>query len=472
MTAHAVHWNEGMFLRPQHFQAAQRHFAEAAQTGLKWDLHYNWGLRGLDLDLDALGNHRFVVRGLRARLRDGTQVRVPEDAALPALDLRAGLEKKSPLTVHLALPLLRLGKANVAGAGEEGRYQLSSQDLEDENTGLNPQPVQVRLLNLRLLLSTEDLTGYEVLELARLERSSEADARPQLSPGFIPAVLACDAWPPLQAGLLQSIHDRIGQKIDLLANQVESRGIAVESQTPQDALVVNQLRALNEAYALLSIQHFALGVHPLVAYLELCRLVGKLAIYGDTFRPPALSPYDHDNLGGCFFAVKRYLDGLLDRIIEPEYKVVPFEGHGLRMEVGLEPAWLEAAWEMYVGVKSTLSSEDCVALLTRSGQLDMKIGSAGQVDRIFQRGQAGLRFIYAAQPPRALPRLPGQIYFQINREAQAEEWKNVQRSLTLAIRLNETRVEGSIEGQRSLTIRTGPQTTTLQFALYVVRASH
>ena len=35
MAAHAVHWNEGMFLRPQHFQAAQRHFAEAAQTGLK-----------------------------------------------------------------------------------------------------------------------------------------------------------------------------------------------------------------------------------------------------------------------------------------------------------------------------------------------------------------------------------------------------------------------------------------------------
>jgi type VI secretion system protein ImpJ len=44
----------------------------------------------------------------------------------------------------------------------------------------------------------------------------------------------------------------------------------------------------------------------------------------------------------------------------------------------------------------------------------------------------------------------------------------VQRSLTLAIRLNENRIAGNIQGQRILTIKTGGQTTTLQFTLYVV----
>jgi hypothetical protein len=46
----------------------------------------------------------------------------------------------------------------------------------------------------------------------------------------------------------------------------------------------------------------------------------------------------------------------------------------------------------------------------------------------------------------------------------------VQKSLSLAIRLNERGIVGNIEGQRILTVRTGAQTTPLQFTLYVVRS--
>ena len=236
-------------------------------------------------------------------------------------------------------------------------------------------------------------------------------------------------------------------------------------------VVIGQLRILNEAYALLRVVAFAHGVHPLWAYAEMCRLVGQLAIFGGNYRPPEVPLYDHDDLGGCFFRIKRYLDGLFDRIVEPEYKQVPFEGHGLRMQVPLEPAWLESAWQMFVGVKSPLPPEDCVTLLTKPGQVDMKIGSSTTVDRIYQRGLSGLRFVHNPNPPRALPRQAGLVYLEVDREAQLEEWQNVQKSLTLAIRLNEHRIEGSIEGQKTLTIRMGPNTTPLQFTLYVIRAA-
>ena len=62
---------------------------------------------------------------------------------------------------------------------------------------------------------------------------------------------------------------------------------------------------------------------------------------------------------------------------------------------------------------------------------------------------------------------PGLIYFQVGRESQQGEWANVQRSLTLAVRLNENLIAGDIQGQRVLTIKTGGQTATLQFTLYV-----
>jgi type VI secretion system protein ImpJ len=40
--------------------------------------------------------------------------------------------------------------------------------------------------------------------------------------------------------------------------------------------------------------------------------------------------------------------------------------------------------------------------------------------------------------------------------------------LTLAIRLNENLIVGDIQGQQTLSIKTGGQTTTLQFTLFVV----
>src|SRR5262249_1559213 len=86
MPPRAVQWHEGMFLRPHHFQMAQRNWAAMAARGDKWDAHYNWGLRSIDLDLDALANYRCVVRSLQARLRDGTQVLIPEDAVLTPVE--------------------------------------------------------------------------------------------------------------------------------------------------------------------------------------------------------------------------------------------------------------------------------------------------------------------------------------------------------------------------------------------------
>jgi hypothetical protein len=70
-----------------------------------------------------------------------------------------------------------------------------------------------------------------------------------------------------------------------------------------------------------------------------------------------------------------------------------------------------------------------------------------------------------------LPNRPGLTYFQINPQASPAEWLNVQRSLSLALRLNENRIAGSIQGQRVLTVNLGGgQTTTLRFTLFVVPA--
>src|SRR5205085_4195304 len=200
------------------------------------------------------------------------------------------------VTIHVAIPQLRLGRANT-GAAEAARFSTDLQELEDENSGVNPQPVSVRLPNVRLLTDADELTGFDTLPIARIEKSARAEAVPQLDEAYIPPLLCCEAWPVLQVGILRTIFDRLGKKMEVLAGQVTSRGVTLDSHGQGDARLIGQLARLNEAHALLSNVGFVEGIHPLPAYLELCRLVGQLSIFGKGARPPQLPRYDHDDLG-------------------------------------------------------------------------------------------------------------------------------------------------------------------------------
>lgn len=474
MTARAVHWHEGMFLRPHHFQALQRHWSYQNQRNDKLDHYYNWGLRSIDLDRDALSNFRFEVHSLAVRLRDGTMVEIPGDGVLPAMELKGLFDEHRSAIVYLALPMMNLAKANVAERGpiDGARYLVDLQELEDENTGVNPQPLSVRLLNFKYLLSTQEKAGYDVIPLARLQKSMRSDAAPELDESYIPPVLACDAWKTLTVGILRNLCDRIGKKIETIATQISARGITLDSRGQGDAALVAQLWELNEAYARMSIWCFSPGVHPFQAYVDLAGLVGRLSFFTATHRPPDLPKYDHDDLGTCFWTVKRYIDEFLELMVEPAYKERPFVGTGLRMQVAIEPSWLDSAWQMFIGVQSPLPPEELTRLLTVPGQLDMKIGSSERVDAIYRLGQAGLQFSPRPQPPNVLPSLPGLIYFQVRRDQANVEWQNVQRSLALALRLNENRIAGNIQGQRVLNVTMGPQQTVpLQFTLYVIASN-
>jgi type VI secretion system protein ImpJ len=476
MATRAVHWHEGMFLRPHHLQAAQRFEAEQRHRAAKWDLHYNWGLRSIKIDKGALANHRLVIDSLEARLRDGTLVCSPEDAALPQLDLKEHLKSGSDraLKVFLAVPQLRVGRANVAqdGQPDAGRYFVDPLELEDENTGLNPQPLQLRRLNLKLILSNQDdHPGYEVLPIARIERPASADPKPQVDPTYIPPLLSCDAWAELQVDILRYFFDKVGNYQETLTTIVENRGIGLGSHAPDDTRIISLLRICNEARVLLEILAFAYGIHPLEAYTELCRLVGQLSIFGKHFRSPPLPRYDHDNLGYCFGQVKLRLDELFDEAMPKlAWESRPFKWVAGQMQVHLEPKWLQPAWQMFVGVQSSLPADVCTRMLKPGGQLDMKIGSAKRVEAIYIGGLRGLHFVDRPRP-RELPGDRGLAYFQVNRDVATDEWEAVKGEGFLAIRINEKSIRKATPGDNALTIEYGGQNVQLHFTLYVLQST-
>jgi len=123
---------------------------------------------------------------------------------------------------------------------------------------------------------------------------------------------------------------------------------------------------------------------------------------------------------------------------------------------------------MFLGVKADVPKEECVRMLTRPERLGLKIGSSDRVDTIFTKGQEGLRFTHAAYPPRDLPSGDKLTYFEVSRESATNEWAAVQKAKTLAIRLLERDIVGSIDGQRELAFKTGNQTSAFAFTLYLI----
>jgi type VI secretion system protein ImpJ len=285
---------------------------------------------------------------------------------------------------------------------------------------------------------------------------------------YAPPLLAIDAWPSIGLGIVRAVYDIIGKKIEVLGEQVVNRGITLVSQEPGDLDRLLMLSELNVASSTLGVLAFASGVHPLEAYTELCRIVGRLSIFGPKRRLPELPRYDHDDLARIFRYVKEQIELLLESIRDYEYEQRFFVGEGKGMRVTLESKWLGPDWQWFVGVlRGSLSEKECLALLS-AGALDWKLGSTRQVDSLFEFGAEGLHLTPLPQAPRALPPSRDWIYFEVSRQNSA--WKDVLQTQTLAMRLKDVLIvnRSELQGERKLVVSVQGKQFALHFALFAV----
>ncbi|MGE0755677.1 MAG: type VI secretion system baseplate subunit TssK [Pirellulaceae bacterium] len=464
-----VHWSEGLFLRPHHFQAAERYWSELLATSHQWANHYHYGVHAVEISQEALANYQIQINRLQARMKDGTVVSLEGGREPDRRDLKEAFQRQTEVTVYIGVPKLVLGRPNVTPRRTpEARYFESEVAVADESRGGNDQELAFRELNGRLLLSTDEFAGWEVLPLARVKRAGEGEAVPRLDDDYFPPVVNIQAWPPLGLGVVRAIYDILGEKMEVLGDRVVQRGTTLASQEPGDLEDLMMLMGLNQGAGTLGCLAFASSVHPLVAYTELCRLVGQLAIFDDTRRTPQVPVYDHDDLARIFKWVKVQIERMIGTRRRLEFEQRFFHGVDRGMEVSIEPKWLHAGWNWYVGVNGAGAGDREIRDLLRPGNLDWKMGSAQQVDLIFKHGIPGVNLVDLPQPPRALPTRQGWVFYEVRRDAAA--WKDVLATQTLAIRFKEELISNlaTLKGQRKLEVAAQGKRSVLEFALFAV----
>ena len=108
------------------------------------------------------------------------------------------------------------------------------------------------------------------------------------------------------------------------------------------------LDRLFESHAGLNALASAHGVHPFVAYTEMARTVGRLAIFVDRMLPQ-IPPYDHDDLGTVFHKLMDLIRTRVNSLRTYEFEQRYFVGMGQGMQVTLDPRWFESNWQWFVG---------------------------------------------------------------------------------------------------------------------------
>lgn len=426
-----VHWSEGQFLRPHHFQAALRQTETARSAMMEAVQPFGWGFLSLDLTHEAIENNLVEIRSCEALLRDGTWVKIPENCSLDPRDFKKIFDQATgPLDVYFGVPELQAVRSNVQQPGEDlagrsPRYAIDLSERYDENTGENPQTIEVRRLRGAVFLGDEDRTGYSCVRLGRIERSA---AGPKLVNNIVPPLLRMRAWAPLCAGL-DSLFNDIRSRGEQLGGDASERALTFATGSPADVEQLVKLQALNELTVRFGAFANTPELHPFLLYMLLCESIGRVALWDDLRRPRELPPYNHDDCGPVFDELFRYLRTLVDGMLPKDYIERPFDIQEDGFGVELDHAWFTPNHEMFLGIRSQAQTEDLVALFR---SINFKLASPRDAMEVYRRRLPGLEFTSAGTVPN-LPKSADQHYFRISRTAPYWEHCETERGIFIAI---------------------------------------
>ena len=434
-----VHWHEGLFLQPHHLQTMQRRLQLEIRAARSLLAPNFFGVVEGKLSYDDLADGRLRFERLHVIMPSGQEVRFPEEANLPSLDIRTAMARGSgQMEVSLAVPLWAKSRANAFRFGEppDPRIKLlfipaEMPDLADENTGENSQSVYLRKINARLVLPGEDVSDMECLPLLRIMRSVGEDAgKPRQDPEYVPPSLLLRSSP--------SLHDLLRELVaQLNASREQTRIKVTTGGLGQDVKweLTMRLTALNRACASLPSLVEEGNISPFDLYLELRELLGELL---------ALHPVE--KLYDC--QLYNHMDPLpafreLDRKIRDEIRVtrnaeplkVVFAGTPGLLRGTLEQQHFDKPTGYYLGVKTRVDRTKLALYLSDGNKFKLMPRTMEQV-AIF-----GVELKENSYPPMELPAQSGLHYFSLVPTSNQRRWDQIKQDKVISLVWNNTELD-------------------------------
>lgn len=401
-----------MYIGPHEFQAQARYFEDAIRFATSSLWFRSYGLTGCALDADALRNSTVCLLHASGIFPDGTPFHMPQSDPVPPVRPIADLfpPTRDFVTVSLAIAERKLHGQNCAATPDatDTRYVPDLRTFNDETTGGDPRPVEIRRKNVRLLLDTEEASDMVTLPVARVRRDGSGHFI--YDPEFVPPCLEISASERLML-MLRRLIEILDAKSATLNRSTAGSG-AME-YSPRDIANFWLMHAVNSGLAALRHLFISKRGHPEELFLEMSRLGGALCTFTLDAHPRTLPHYDHEHLGECFEALDHHIRTHLETIVPTNCVTIAltkvadcfYEG-----DVNDTRCFGRARW--ILGVHGRLGEAE---LITIAPQL-VKVCSAKFVGELVKRAIAGLPLTHLPVPPSAIPARVESQYFGISKE--------------------------------------------------------
>ncbi|MDR1967504.1 MAG: type VI secretion system baseplate subunit TssK [Burkholderiaceae bacterium] len=426
MDSRKVVWAEGMFLRPQHFQQQERYLEFFAHARAMAGESYFWGLRELEIDVEALALGKLVLNKAVGIFPDGTPFSLPGTDALPA-PLEVAPTAKDE-RVFLAFPMRRIGAAEVRFDEREtlARYEAADAELNDCNSeGAEPAPAQLAQMRVQLLPESKLTDSWLRMAVAHVvERRS--DGTVVLDARHIPPSITYGQSPVLHA-MVNDIAGLMQQRGEALAARVTQPGRGGISEVG-DFMMLN---IINRWQPLMTHLRDHRVLHPERVYGHLLELAGELSSFTrENRRPVAYPVYDHDDPRPSFEAVVADIRRSLSMVLEQNAIAIELHERQYGVRVGVIPdhALLRNA-TFVLAVFAELPAE----IIRSRFPTQVKIGPVEKIRDLVNLHLPGVRALPMPIAPRQLPYHANYNYFEL--DTNHELWGQLERSGGMALHL-------------------------------------
>ena len=419
-----VAWTEGMFLRVQHFQQADRWTDQLVRDATRPLAPYPWGILEMTVDQAALGIGRFGLSSVMGILPDGTPFSAPEQCDLPPpVKLTEGT---TDMRIHLVLPMARPGAAEFAPPGGSGvRMRREDVDTDDANADTAfSAAIEIGRLDLGLRREDEELAGFETLAVARVVEV-RADLAVVLDEEMIPPVLTVGASARL-TGFLTELLGLLRHRSEAIARRTGDPSLRGSAELG-DYLMLQTLNRATPGIAHMAAQ--AAQLHPETAYRALIGLAGELATFTAADRLPAEVPdYRHADPAATFEPVMAELRRALSAVLDQSAVLIPLEErrHGVRVGM-ISDAGLKTDAGLVLAVRADIAAEKLRRLLPNQ----IKVGPVERISELVNVALPGVEVRPLPVAPRQLPFRSGNTYFEL--DTTGEIWREVIASGTIAL---------------------------------------
>ncbi|KAA8698065.1 Type VI secretion system protein ImpJ/VasE [Pseudomonas caricapapayae] len=405
MNSHKVIWQEGMLLRPQHFQHNDRYYDHQLRTRTQLAGAYNWGFTTLEIDPQFLGSGQIVLAQASGILPDGSVFDIRERHTPLALDIPANT---SDMPVYIALPAM-VGNCIEARSPEQpevvARFTAYAADVLDSNAGTDcSTSVFCARPEFRLLLGEpQGEHAYTLLKLGRVLICSP-DKTITLDAGFSPAFISASGSRYLMS-CLKEIVGLLQHRGDVIAERIGAYGQASGAEMGDFMMLqlVNRNALVLQHY--LDIPH----VHPEELYRALLSLLGELSTFGDDSRRPRLAGnYQHSDQGATFKRLMLAIRQMLSMVIEQhaqELELQPRQ-YGVLVSPRVDRELLCDA-SFVIAARADCDAEELRLRLPSH----LKVGSVESIRELVGLHLPGMRLRPLAAAPRQIPFHAAKTYF-------------------------------------------------------------